>query len=114
MLAENKKIVLSFAGATPDDCTRYARELKDFLLTAIDALQVHQHRERDDSQDFGTTLIIVLGTTAINTLAQGIAVWLQRNSGVRINVNKTNGELVAEGLDSKDVAEIVKALSSAS
>jgi hypothetical protein len=38
-------------------------------------------------------------------------VWLQRNAGARIKLRTAKGELVAEGLDSKDVPRIVEALS---
>ena len=102
---------VSFAGATVDDGNRYASDLKMFLLDMDPSLRLEQRRERLDSQDFGSTLILVLGTTAVSALARGIAVWLQRNAGARITVRNATGELVAEGLDSKDVARIVEALS---
>jgi len=68
-----RTLVLGFADASADQSNRYAAELKDSLLAASRDVQVERSRERDDAQDFGGTLVVVLGTTAINTLAHGIA-----------------------------------------
>jgi len=111
MPSGQETMILSFTGATVDEGNRYARDLKDFLVEIDSSIRVEQRRERADAQDFGATLALVLGTTAATALARGIAAWLQRNSGARITVKNASGELVAEGLDSKDVARVVQALS---
>jgi hypothetical protein len=109
MLNDLPKVILSFPGTTIDEGNRYASDLMDFLADA--GVHTERRRERDDAQDFGSTLVLVLGTTAASALARGLAVWLQRNSGARITVRKADGDLIAEGLDSKDVARVVQALS---
>jgi Effector Associated Constant Component 1 len=114
MSTVEETVTLSFTDATPDEGNRYAKDLRDFLVDADPHLRVAQRRERDDAQDFGATLVLVLGTTAVSTLAGGIAVWLRRNSGARITLKNAKGELLAEGLDSKDAARIVEALSRSS
>jgi hypothetical protein len=111
MSTDQNVAILSFEGVTQDEGNRYATDLREFLAAMDSRVQVEQRRERADSQDFGATLVLVLGTAAVNTLARGIAAWLQRNSGARITVKTATGELVAEGLDSKDVARLVGALS---
>jgi hypothetical protein len=114
MQSNEQTMILSFTGATTDEGNRYASDLKDFLADIGSGARIEKRRERDDTQDFGATLVLVLGTAAASTLARGIAAWLQRNSGARITVKNANGELTAEGLDSKDVARIVEALSGSS
>jgi hypothetical protein len=111
MPAAEQTALLSFSGAEPADGNRYASNLKDFLLDLGTDVRVEKRRENLDSQDFGSTLVLVLGTTAISALARGIAVWLQRNAGARITLRTTRGEVVAEGLDSNDAARIVEAFS---
>jgi hypothetical protein len=110
MSKKQGEFVLSFAEASPDEGNRYANDLKSSLLDLDPALNLEFRRERLDSQDFGATLAVVIGTTAANTLARGLAAWLQRNAGARITIRNSTGELVAEGLDSKDVPRIVQAL----
>lgn len=106
-----RTVLLTFDGVEPADGNRYASDLRDFLLDLGTDVRVEKHRESPDSQDFGSTLALVLGTTAISTLARGIAAWLQRNAGARITLRTAKGEVVAEGLDSKDVPRIVEAFS---
>jgi hypothetical protein len=104
-------VILSFTGSTSDKGNQYASDLKDFLTSADPAIQIAKRPDRSDTQDFGSTLVLVLGTTGATALAHGIATWLKRNSGARITVKNARGELVAEGLESKDVARIVQAIS---
>ena len=64
---------------------------------------------KDDlsNQDFGSTLVLLLGTPAILAVAHGIASYLQRDRGtVAISANG----IVAEGISGNDVARIVEAL----
>lgn len=111
MSNDQRTLVLSFTGATNDEGNRYASELKDSLADIGSGVRIERRRERSDAQDFGSTLVLVLGTTAVTALARGVAAWLQRTSGARITVRTPGGELIAEGLDSKDVARVVQALS---
>lgn len=106
-----ENLIIGFVGASADEGNRYAEDLKSALLDISADIQVGRRREHSDSQDFGATLTLILGTTAVNALAQGIATWLRRNAGARLNVTKSDGTLIAEGLDSKDVARIVEAFS---
>jgi len=76
-------------------------------------VSVERRRERPDTQDFGATLSVILGTAAVTAIAKGIAAWLARNSGAQIEIRR-NGRVVlrASHLDSKDVPQIAEALSS--
>jgi hypothetical protein len=74
---------------------------------------VDRQRERADTQDFGASLGVILGTAAASAVAKGIAAWLAHNSGARIEIRRGN-EIVlkATHLDSKDVSRIAEAFSS--
>jgi outer membrane lipoprotein SlyB len=75
---------------------------------------VERLRERADTQDFGASLAVILGTTAVTALAKGIAAWLARNSGAKIEIRR-EGEVVmtASHLDSADVPKLAEALRTA-
>jgi hypothetical protein len=107
----DRTLLLTVAGVTHDEGNFYANDLQDFLVDFDPNLRLEKRRERPDTQDFGSTLVLVLGTTAATALASGIASWMRRNAGARISVRKSTGELIAEGLDSRDVPRIVQALS---
>jgi hypothetical protein len=105
-------LVISFGDASTAEGNRLAGTLCDALRDADRNVVVNRHRDRADTQDFGTSLVLVMGTAAATSLARGIAAWLARNAGARIEI-KRKGEvvLIASHLDSIDVSRIAAALS---
>jgi len=104
-------LVLRFADTSVAEGNRLAASLADALRDCDPAVRVDRERERADTQDFGASLSIILGTAAVNALAKGIASWLQRNSGARIEIRRDNNVvLTATRLDSGDVPKIAEAL----
>jgi hypothetical protein len=107
-----ESLTISFPNATLSEGNRLAGTLANALRDADPNIAVERQRERPDTQDFGATLGVILGTAAAAALAKGIAAWLARNSGARVEIRR-EGEVVFVGshLDSKDVPRIVEALS---
>ncbi len=80
------------------------------MLRGVDQhLQATQRREREDTQDFGATLALVLGTASVTAVANGLAAWLARHSGARIQI-AVDGSVIASNLNSRDASRIVEAL----
>jgi hypothetical protein len=106
----DEPFILSFSGATSAEGNQLASSLKDVLLDTDPGLTVERQRERPDTQDFGATLAIMLGTAAATAVAKGIAAWLARNSGSKLEI-RHRGKLVlsATNLDSQDVPRIAEA-----
>lgn len=103
--------VITFPGASTAEANRYAAELAVALREVDQELRVEQERDRPDTQDFGATLLIVLGTASVTALAKGVASWLARHSGSRIQIN-SDGSVIASNLDSGDAARIAEAFRS--
>jgi hypothetical protein len=72
--------------------------------------QTSVKRTRPDTQDFGVTLIAVLGTPAIIILAKAIKSWADRTGTTTIELNGVR----ITNVRSEDTAAIVKALESGS
>ena len=105
-------LIFSFGDATTAEANRFATSLAEALCDAHPSVSVDRQRERTDTQDAGTILQVVLAAPAAIAAAKGIAAWLARNAGARIEVrNKNKVVLVATHLDSKDVPRIAEALS---
>ncbi len=106
------EFVLVFPDATTAEANRLAGTLADTVRDVDPGVVVERRRDRPDSQDFGASLAIMLGTAAATAVAKGISAWLARNSGVRIEI-KRKGEtvLVATHLDSKDISRLASLLS---
>ena len=75
-----------------------------YVLDSSVALK--RRKDREGTQDFGATLVLILGTGAITAVAKGLSAWIVRNSGARIIITK-DGEVVAENIDSRDAERIV-------
>jgi len=107
-----ESLIVTFPDASTAQGNRLASSLADVLRDADPNILVDRQRERTDTQDFGATLAVILGTAAVTAVAKGIAAWLARNSGAQIEIRR-KGEVVlrATHLDSKDVPRIAEALS---
>jgi hypothetical protein len=105
------KIVVRFAGDSKQanlDAASFQRDFRE-----IRTLEVQTINERPGTQDFGATVVLILGTTSVTALAHGLANWLTRNAGAKLSITMTDGTTVSgTGLQSKDVSKIVSALSS--
>ena len=108
-------VTIRFPDVTPDLGNIYAEELQAALgetLAAGD--RVERRRTDPESQDFGATLVLVLGTTAVTAIAEGIRTWLARNSGVSLDIVVGGKTVRARNLDSQGVQELAKVLAAAS
>jgi hypothetical protein len=103
--------VITFPGASRAEANRYASDLAAALRDLHNSVAVEQRRDRQDTQDFGATLAVVLGTASITAVANGVAAWLVRHSGARIEI-AAKGNVIATNLDSRDAARIAEAFSS--
>ena len=106
-------LIVSFANTSTAEGNRLASTLAEALREVDPGIVVDRQRERSDTQDFGASLAVMLGTAAATAVAKGIAAWLARNSGARIEIRrKGKVVLIATHLDSKDVPRLAEALSS--
>ena len=109
-----KPIVISFGDATTAEGNRFAATFTETLRDIDPSIRVVRIKEKAETQDFGTSLAVILGTAAVSTLAKGIASWLARNSGARIEFRR-EGKVVmtASHLDSADIPKLAEALRAA-
>jgi hypothetical protein len=105
-------MVLRFRDASMAEGNRLAGSLGNVLRDCDPSVRVERRREQSDTQDFGASLGVILGTAAANAVAKGIAAWLGRNSGVKLEIRRGDKVvLTATHLDSGDVSRIAEALS---
>jgi hypothetical protein len=109
---KNDPLTVSFPNTSAAEANRLAGSLQQSLAETDPNLTVTRERERQDTQDFGTTLSVVLGSAAVTAVAKGVAAWVARNSGVKLQIRR-GGEVVLEAthLNSPDAARIAEALS---
>jgi hypothetical protein len=79
------------------------------LKPHLNAEQTRVARNDPEAQDFGVTLIAVLGTPAVIIFAKAIKSWVERTGTTTIDLNGIR----IENVRSQDVASIAKAVESA-
>jgi hypothetical protein len=107
-MAGTPTFILSFPGTSRAEGNKLAADLAAEMRGIDRNLRVEQRRDRDDTQDFGVTLAVVLGTASVTAVAKGAASWLARHSGTILQIEK-DGTVLAKNLDSRDAARIAEA-----
>jgi hypothetical protein len=111
-MAADSDVLVSFLDADLAMANDLAGELSESLAEDVPDLSVMRLREDPRTQDFGATLAIVLGSTAVTALAKGIAKWLARRQDARLHLKRTasNGkvrEITLEGQPSARTERII-------
>ena len=101
---------ISFVGTSTAQGNQYAESLMRALRDTDPNLALERQRTRDDSQDFGASLALVLGTASVSAIAKGVARWIAKNGGAHIEI-AANGTVIATNLQSGDAAKIAEAFS---
>lgn len=99
---------IEFVGATDAEANRYAAELKEMLTDASPDLNAEVHRKSPNTMDFGSTVVLVLGTPAVIIAANAIRDWLKRRNSVSIDITDSSGRKKITGVNSKDAEKIIR------
>ena len=92
---DESDVLISFPETDSASANELAAELAESLVEDTPSLSVTRFREDPLTQDFGATLVIILGSTAVTALAKGVAKWLARRQDARLHLKRTakNGEV---------------------
>lgn len=85
-------ILVSFPDTDMATANDLAGDLKESLAEDMPDLSVGRFRDDSRTQDFGATLAIVLGSTAVTALAKGIASWLARRQDAQLRLKQTTSD----------------------
>src|SRR5690242_19169342 len=106
---ETQEFEIRFEQVSLSDAGTNAGKLRRELNEISPDISVSLKKDDPANQDFGATLILVLGTPAIIAIAKGIASYLARNRGT-ISISK-DGKVIATGISGEDAARIAEAFS---
>jgi hypothetical protein len=107
-----RRFGISFENLTAAEANKAALSLESALLDlGLPDVKLHLEKASGNTQDFGATLVAVLGTGAAVALAKGIADWLRRRADAASIVIVEMGENrvvargpAAQGIDAAAVA----------
>jgi hypothetical protein len=104
----NQEFHLRFENCSVADANVRAEDLRQDLLDAVEDVDVSLRRDDPTSQDFGATLVLVLGTPAVIALSRAIGKWLVRTNQASVTILTKDGRVVAQNIDSADAAKMVE------
>jgi hypothetical protein len=105
-----KQLDISFDHCPPAEAAILAQDLETQLREVDRSTKLSLKKTRKDSQDFGTTLVVLFGTPVAIALAKAVGMFLQRHSGASITIS-ADGAIIGKNLESKDAARIAEAFS---
>src|SRR5437016_423902 len=100
---------ISFENVSPADASYYAQELSNILLDANSTITVHRERDDQHTQDFGATLVLLLGAPAVVALAKAVGDWLKLRHSISITIKK-DGTVIAQNITSKEASRLIEIL----
>ena len=107
---DQKTYIVTFEGVSHSDAQRYAEELRDVLLNTTPDISVQRKRESSLTQDFGATLILIFGAPAVVAVVKAVGDWLIRRNSASLTWKTADGELVIQGISSKNAADLAQFL----
>jgi hypothetical protein len=117
--SDQREIGIRFEGLSAAEANKAAIDLENALLDlGLPDVTTKLQKDRQNTQDFGATLLLLLGSGASLALAKGIADWLRRRADAASLVIIDMGEnrVIARGVAAKefDAAGVANALAKAS
>jgi len=107
VMATESVFVLKFPGLSASDANKLTKDLEADLLRA--GITANRKRENEDSQDFGATLVLVLGAPAVVVASKALLAWVQRKNATSLRIEDASGQLIADNLESKDAPALAEA-----
>ncbi|WP_175635063.1 hypothetical protein [Pedobacter ghigonis] len=103
-----EKLTINFDGETPAEAGKLALDLQSYLLST-ENLHVNIEKDDADTQDFGATIVLILGSTAVTALTKGLLNWMIKKQDKKLTIKK-DGEIKGENLSSDDIKNILDSL----
>lgn len=107
---DQQEYIITFDKSSVADANRWASELKEVLLEATPDIKVRQQNTHPYSQDFGTTLVLVLGTPVVVVVAKALGNWLLLHRETSITIKTAQGEIVGTNITTNDALKLAELL----
>jgi hypothetical protein len=107
---KQETLLIEFDGVSTAEASDYAIELRDALLDSSDQIEAKIMPGAKDTQDFGSTLVLVLGAPSVIIAAKALRDWLKFRYGASISIKTPDGSIVVKNITSKDAESLMEKL----
>ncbi len=102
-------IEIRFPDASAADAGRLVDDLAQRIQELDDTAQTSVAKSSEDAMDFGSILIIVMGTASFTALARGVADWIRKQGDPAITLKRGKDEItIQSGLSADQKFELAK------
>ena len=106
-MEEKTEFIVRFDGISEAEANKFARDLQSELRSA--GITASRERTESASQDFGATLVLVLGTPVVVEVARALHAWAVRKNAASLVIEDRNRRLVASNIESRDAPALAEA-----
>jgi hypothetical protein len=107
---EKQTYIITFDNVSAAEANRYAEELRRALLDASPDVEVHRRRDDPHTQDFGATLVLLLGAPATAAIVTAIGNWLALRNRASLTIKRADEQIVVQNITSTKAAELAQYL----
>lgn len=107
---DHQTYIIAFDNVSGAEASYFANELRDVLLDTIPDVEVDLRRDNPSTQDFGATLVLVLGAPAVVATAKAMGDWLILHRRSEITIKTVTGEIIGTNLTGKDAVKLAELL----
>lgn len=105
---EQQTYFVTFENASAAEANRYAEELRHLILEASPDITVQRQRDDPRSQDFGATLVLLLGTPAAGALIKALGDWLALRNRASLTIRRADEAIVLQNITSAKATELAQ------
>ncbi len=107
---DKQTYIITFDTVSAAEANHSAVELRRALLDASPDIEVHRRRDDPRAQDFGSTIVLLLGTPAAAAAVTAISNWLARRNRAPITIKRADEQIVVQNITSKKAGELAQIL----
>jgi hypothetical protein len=105
---DQRTYIIKLNDVSTAEANVFASELRDTLLNAAPEANVSQRRDNPLTQDFGTTLVLLLGTSSLTAIAKAIGNWLQLHNSVSLTIEDAERKIIAQNITRKELYQLTE------
>lgn len=103
---DEQEYFITFDTVSAATANRYAEELKETLLDSVPKIKVERRRDDPRAQDFGATLVLILGAPSVVSLVSVLGVWLQKRRDASISIEDGKKKITIKNISAKDAVRL--------
>lgn len=85
-------------------------KLREIILSIDPFIEVEREKTDTSTMDFGSTLVVILGSATAVALAKGVQMFLAKYHSAKLHIKMRSGSVIAENLSGTQVIDLVKIL----